>query len=109
MRTKRDLDLQPRPTPTLEDKFPPRPPVVVILGHVNHGKTTLLGIYFSILAAAGLKLRRCSAERQGEACGPRSGWNYTAHGRFYRCVILTRSYSTDDGLSESGKGDADDP
>eukprot|EP01126_Amoeba_proteus_P038836 TRINITY_DN4064_c0_g2_i5.p1 TRINITY_DN4064_c0_g2~~TRINITY_DN4064_c0_g2_i5.p1 ORF type:complete len:604 (-),score=127.12 TRINITY_DN4064_c0_g2_i5:636-2447(-) len=41
-RQRTDKDLYPRPLPGPSDKFPPRPPVVAILGHVNHGKTTLL-------------------------------------------------------------------
>jgi len=35
-------DLYPRPPPGPEENFPKRPPTVVILGHVNHGKTTLI-------------------------------------------------------------------
>jgi len=38
----KDLDLYPRPPPKPSDAFPKRPPVIAILGHVNHGKTTLL-------------------------------------------------------------------
>lgn len=37
-----NVDLRPRPPPEDVTSVPPRPPIVTIMGHVDHGKTTIL-------------------------------------------------------------------
>ena len=46
-------DLVPRPEPESWADYPERPPVVAIMGHVDHGKTTLLDTLRATSVAAG--------------------------------------------------------